>query len=341
MHFEKRIFLFLLVIVLGIFYFQSKVFAENIDSTYSNKTHYKISCIFEDDNYLLSLKNYVKLKDGDDYGYTYALNLNGYVIKKQNAFFVKYHKSLYTKRINDSIGDVLMGLNTKTNQKLKLVNIINVERILIGYEHDAKFKFRASFGLEHRGRINNGFFSATNIQSLHHRYILGVAGFYYANPNGENAASEGTIHPSYSKEILTDEISPFSLLSNLSIGKTKNISSLRLKLDGELGGFLSTENSKFIGQNSNLYGKVELHKFFGKKSKFTTTLSQNIKYYSNCNATNNNLGYVQKIGISYFSKYKKIKLLPSLSFFKPFGRLDFQDFNDNDINVLIKLDIDF
>ena len=32
MHFEKRIFLFLLVIVLGIFYFQSKVFAENIDS---------------------------------------------------------------------------------------------------------------------------------------------------------------------------------------------------------------------------------------------------------------------------------------------------------------------
>jgi hypothetical protein len=234
-----------------------------------------------------------------------------------------------------------MGLNTKTNQKLKLVHLINLERILFGYEHDAKFKFKASFGLEHRGRINKGFLSATNIQSLHHRYILGVAGFYYANPNGENASSEATIHPAYSKEILTDEISPISFLSNLSIGKTKNFNFYHLKLDGELGGFLSTENSKFIGQNSNVYGKVELHKCFGKKSKFTTTLSQNLKYYSHCNATNNNLGYVQTFGISYLSKYKKIKLLPSLSFFKPFGRLDFHNFNDSDINVLIKLDIDF
>ncbi|MEN9523734.1 MAG: hypothetical protein RL065_2111 [Bacteroidota bacterium] len=323
------------------FTFINESLGNTIDSVEAKKLHYKLSYIFEDDNYLLSLKNVVKLKDGNDYGYTYSLAFNGSVTKRKNTYSVKYYKALYTKNLNDSLGETMIGLNSKTKQKLKLVHVINIEKLMFGFQHESKLIYKVSFGFEHRGRTNKGYFSATNIQSIHHQYLLKVAGFYYCQPNGEAASNVEIIHPAYSKEKLTDAISEVSILANLSIGKNKTLPKYKTKICSELGSFLSSEKSILIGQNSNIFGRIDLQKSFGKKSKFTTTLSQNLKYYSPCNATSKNLGYVETFGISYLSKYKKIKLLPSLSFFKPFGRLDFHDFNDNDINVLIKLDIDF
>ncbi|MEY4875222.1 MAG: hypothetical protein RL708_371 [Bacteroidota bacterium] len=334
-------------LILGICFFfccfsySAKAIGNSIDSSKTNKLHYKLSSIFEDDNYLLSLKNVIPLKDGNDYGYTYALNLNGMITKNKNSYFFKYHKSLYTQRLNDSIGNTLIAVNSKTNQKLKLVHIINIERFLIGYEHDDKFIYKASIGLEHRGRLNQGSFSATNIQSLHHKYILRIAGFYYCKPDGEVESNNNIVRPKYAKEILKDEISPISILSDFSIGKNKFYKKNNLKINAELGYFLSTEKSNFIGQNSNLFAHFEATKYWGRKSNFSTQILQNLKYYANCNTTNINVGYVQTIGMSYRKITKKMIFTPSLLFFKPFGRIDFYAFNDNDINISIKLDIEF